>query len=300
MAAIGLRHTGLKLMSIALAALLWLAVAGEQIVERTLRIPLEFTNIPPQLEPVGEPPNVVDVRIRGSSGRLSRIAAGEVVAVVDLKGARPGQRLFHVTTADIRAPFGVAVVQVAPSSLYMMFEASATKSLPVVPEVEGEPAPGFELATRTAEPATVDVVGPQSAVAAMTSAITEPVSVEGASSTVVETVSVGVSDPAVRLRSTQPVRVTVNVKPAQLQWAVQGVTVKVLNAAGRTTVAPATVTIHVRGPREAMGADAHAFDASVDVAGLNPGTYELPVRIVIPPRIGWTRIDPAAVRVRIQ
>jgi hypothetical protein len=109
MAIIGFRHIGLKIMSIALAALLWLVVAGEQVVERALRIPLEFTNMPAQLEPVGEPPNVVDVRLRGSSGRLSRIAAGEVVAVVDLQGARPGQRLFHVSASDIRAPFGVEV-----------------------------------------------------------------------------------------------------------------------------------------------------------------------------------------------
>jgi hypothetical protein len=60
------------------------------------------------------------------------------------------------------------------------------------------------------------------------------------------------------------------------------------------------VTIHVRGPRDAIGADARSFDASVDVAGLKPGAYELPVRIVMPPRIGWTRIEPAEVRVRIQ
>jgi hypothetical protein len=49
-----------------------------------------------------------------------------------------------------------------------------------------------------------------------------------------------------------------------------------------------------------MGADARSFDASVDLAGLKPGAYVLPVRIVMPPRIGWTRIEPAEVRVRIQ
>src|SRR5207244_7345473 len=47
MAYIGFRHhLGLKFVSIALAALLWVAVAGEQTVERALRIPLEFTNLP--------------------------------------------------------------------------------------------------------------------------------------------------------------------------------------------------------------------------------------------------------------
>jgi YbbR domain-containing protein len=213
MAIIGLRHIGLKIMSIALAALLWLVVAGEQVVERALRIPLEFTNMPAQLEPVGEPPNVMDVRLRGSSGRLSRIAAGEVVAVVDLQGARPGQRLFHVSASDVRAPFGVEVVQVAPSSLYMTFEPSATKPVPIVPEVEGSPADGFEIVTRTAEPAIVDVIGPQSAVAAVMAAITEPVSVAGASETIVKTVSVGVADPSVRLKSIDLVRVTVSIRP---------------------------------------------------------------------------------------
>ena len=300
MAVIGLRHVGLKVMSIVLAALLWLAVAGEQTVERALRIPLEFTNVPEQLEPVGEPPNVVDVRVRGSSGRLSRIATGELVAVVDLRSARPGQRLFHVSGSDVRAPFGVEVLQVAPSSLYLTFESSLTKTVPVVPEVEGDPAPGFEIATRSADPATVEVIGPQSAVADMKSALTEPVSVAGASTTVVQSVSVGVSDPSVRLKNTNPVQVTVNIRPAQLQWAVQGVPVKVLNASGRASVSPTTVTIQVRGPRSAMGADAAAFNATVDATGLKPGDYQLPVRITVPPRVGWTRIDPAQVRVRIQ
>src|SRR5688500_9541688 len=130
MAIVGFRHIGLKVVSIALAALLWLVVSGEQIVERALRIPLEFTNMPAQLELVGEPPNVVDVRVRGSSGALSRVAAGELVAVLDLKGARPGQRLFPLTGGDVRAPFGIEVVQIAPSNISITFEPSATNEVP--------------------------------------------------------------------------------------------------------------------------------------------------------------------------
>ena len=297
MAIVGFRHVGLKVVSIALAALLWLVVSGEQIVERALRIPLEFTNMPAEL--VGEPPNVVDVRVRGSSGALSGIAAGELVAVIDLKTARPGQRLFHLVGADVRVPFGVEVMQVAPSNLYMTFEPSATKVVPVVPEVEGEPAPGFEIGTVTAEPSTVEIVGPTSAVAAMTSAITEPISAAGASSPITESVTVGVSDPSVRLIEPEPVRVVINVSPARLEWAVANVPVKVLNG-GTATVSPAMITVHVRGPRDAMGADAAAFDASVDVSGLKSGVYQLPVRLGLPPRIGVRRVEPAEVRVRIR
>jgi YbbR domain-containing protein len=299
MAIVGFRHIGLKMISIGLAALLWLVVSGEQIVERALRIPLEFTNMPAQLELVGEPANVVDVRVRGSSGALSRIAAGELVAVVDLQSARAGQRLFHLSGADVRVPFGVEVVQVAPATVYMTFENSASKVVPVVPQVEGDPAPGYEIGTVTAEPTTVEVIGPRSAVAALTNAVTEPVSATGASAPVVEMVTVGVPDPSLRLKKPDPVRVTVAVRPAQRQWAVAGVPVKVMNG-GRVTVMPASVTVHVRGPRDAMGADAAAFDASVDVSGLKPGDYELPVHVGLPARVGIARIEPAAVRVKIR
>lgn len=213
MAIIGLRHIGLKSMSIALAALLWLVVAGEQTVERAIRVPLEFTNVPPRLELVGEPPNIVDLRVRGSSSRLSRIAAGEMVAVIDLQDARPGQRLFHLSASDVRAPLGVEILQVAPTTLYLSFEASMTKTVPVMPEVEGEPAAGYEIAVRSAEPPTVEVVGPQSAVNAVTAAITEPVAVAGESRSIVKMVSAGVSDPTVRVKNPNLVRVTVTIRP---------------------------------------------------------------------------------------
>jgi len=67
------RNLGLKMLAVALGIIVWYLVAGEQIVERGLRIPLEFVNLPAQLELVGDSPTVVDVRVRGSSGALSRI-----------------------------------------------------------------------------------------------------------------------------------------------------------------------------------------------------------------------------------
>ncbi len=65
---LGMHRIGLKLVSVILAALLWLIVAGEQIVERALRIRSNTRNLPSQLELVGDAPDSVDVRVRGSSG----------------------------------------------------------------------------------------------------------------------------------------------------------------------------------------------------------------------------------------
>jgi YbbR domain-containing protein len=205
----GMHRIGLKLVSVILAALLWLIVAGEQIVERALRIPLEFVNLSSQLELVGDAPYSVDVRVRGSSGALGRIAAGELIAVLDLRAARPGLRLFHVTNADVRAPFGIEVVQVSPSNVSMRFDLSGTRSVPVSPRVEGEPGAGLVVDTITSVPESVQIIGAASVVNDVRDAITEPISVDGATEPVVEQVTIGVSDPAVRLRTPQTARVTI-------------------------------------------------------------------------------------------
>jgi len=299
MAVRALRHVGLKVVSIGLAALLWLIVSGEQIVERSLRVPLEFTNLPARLEAVGDTPDIVVVRVRGSSGALSRISTGELVAVMDLRTARPGQRLFHLAPRDVRVPFGIDVVQVAPSSVSIRFEPSVTKRVPIAPAIEGQPAPGFVVGTVSAEPSTVEVVGPEGALKTLTEAITEPVVVTGASGPITETVTVGSPDPSIRLQAQQTTRVTVNVTVAPIQWSVAGVNVQVRNASRQVQVQPRSVTVHVHGPREAQ-AEAAEFDASVDVSGLGPGQFDLPVKVVPPARIGVVSIEPEQVRVKIR
>ena len=293
-------HLGLKVVSIALAALLWVAVAGEQTVERSLRIPLEFTNLPSQLEVVGDSPTVVDVRVRGSSGALNRIATGELVAVLDLRSARSGQRLFHLDGDDVRTPFGVDVVQVNPSTVSMTFEPSASKVVPVVPSVEGEPADGFVVGTVTAEPSTVEVLGPVSVLSKLTQAITEAVTVTDASAPVTETVNIGVADAAVRLRQPQTARVAVAVGPAPVEWSVSDIAVKPRNVHGPVQVIPTRITAWVRGPREVMTSDSSMFEASVEVEGLQAGEHQVPVTVVAPARVGVVRLEPAEVKVRIR
>ena len=209
------RNLALKIVSVVLAALLWLIVSGERTVERALRIPLEFTNIPAQLELVGEPPTVVDVRVRGASGTLGRLSPGDMAAVLDVRTPRPGQRLYHLTGSEVRAPFGVDVVQVAPSTIALFFERSSAKTVAVMPVLEGQPADGYMVDRVTADPAKVEVVGPASALKELTSAVTEAVSVEGATTTVTESVTVGPADPTVRLRGPQTARVTVTIIPVR-------------------------------------------------------------------------------------
>ena len=251
------RHLGLKFVALVLASLLWLTVAGEHVVERILRVPVELRNIPSNLEVVGDPPDSVEVRLRGSSALLSRLQPGDVVAMVDLEQARPGSRLFPILHEEVRAPYGVQVAQVLPGTLGFELEKSATRTVPVVAELDGEPAPGFVIGARTAEPAMVEISGPESRVKKIANATTEPVSVAGARVNVRDVVAVGLIDASLRLTKPQNVTVIVDILPAPVERELKGVLVRARNLGSglaAPAVRPGSVTLQVRGRREALAA----------------------------------------------
>ncbi|MGH9410920.1 MAG: CdaR family protein [Vicinamibacterales bacterium] len=297
------RNLGLKVFSIALASLLWLTVAGEHVVERSVRVPLEFRNVPEALDIVGNAPQTVDVTLRGSSAVLNRLEAGEIVAVIDLSRARPGARLFHIMNDEVRAPFGVEVAQVFPATLPLDLEASLERSVPVVPAVEGVPAPGYVVGRISSDPATVAIVGPETHVRQIASATTESVSIAGARSRVRDNVTIGVADSAVRLAGPLSANVIVEIGPAPEQRQIARIPVRWrdLRAGLQAQIAPATVDVTIRGTKAAL--DEVASDAVqpfVDLAGLGAGRYNLRVQVDASRSFGVTAITPDSVTVTIR
>lgn len=211
MASFSFRNFGLKMLSICIATLLWLVVAGERVVERVLRVPVELQNLPSELEIVSNPPDTVEVRVRGSSGTLSRMTTGDVATVIDLRTARTGRRLFHLTPGQVKAPYGLETVQVSPPTLTMEFETTGIRMVRVQPTIDGVPARGFEVVSVSSEPEAVEVSGPESALKQLKEAITEPISVSDLKETVREVVTVGVADASVRVRAPQTTTVTVTI-----------------------------------------------------------------------------------------
>jgi YbbR domain-containing protein len=207
------RNLSLKFVSTLVAFLLWLVVAGERVVERVMRAPVEFQNLPAGLELVGDLPDTVEVRLRGSSGALSRMTGGDMSAVLDLSAARPGRRLFHITASHVTVPYGTEIVQVGPSTLTVEFELSGIRRVRVQPDIDGQPADGYEVTDVKSEPETVEVAGPESALKRLQAAITEPVSVADQTRSVREVVTIGVADSSVRLRTPQTAVVTVTISP---------------------------------------------------------------------------------------
>ena len=279
-----------------------MVIAGDQTVERGLRVPLELQQFPAGLELQGEPPALVDVRVRGASDALSRVAPGDIVAVLDLRGARPGRRLFQLTTEQVRAPFGVEVVQVAPARSCSDSSLPRSSGCRSCLSVEGEPAPGYVVGTKTVDPPTVEVTGPESAVNQATEAVTEPVELAGATADITEEVTVGLLDPALRVKGprTATVRVQVRLGPRERTVRNRPVRMRDLPANLTAQATPANVDVTIRGSREGLGkVDPEQVVPFVDLKGLGAGDYALAVHVDALPEAGLARVEPETVQVRL-
>jgi YbbR domain-containing protein len=295
-------HLGLKTLSVGIAILLWLFVSGDETVERGVRVPLEFQQFPSGVEMTGEAPSLIDVRVRGGIGTLSRLGPGDIVAQLDLKAARVGRRLYQITPEQVRVPFGVQVVQVTPPSIALTFEMSASKQVPVVPAVEGDPMPGYVVGKTTVDPPTVEVVGPQSAVARVTEAVTEPVSVAEAHASVQDVVTIGFVDTALRLKTPRMAQVHVEVMPGPVERTLREQPVHLRNLGGNLVAraTPNAVDVVLRGSRDGVSqVENDEVVAEVDLAGLGAGKYMLGVHVENPQRAGVARILPATIQVTI-
>ena len=296
------RHLGLKVLSLGIAVLLWMIIAGDQTVERGLRVPLELQQFPAGLELQAEPPALVDVRVRGSSDTLSRLGPGDIVAVLDFRAAKAGRRLFQLTPEQVRTPFGIEVVQIAPSTMVFVFEPTAVKQLPIEPAVEGDPAPGYVVGTTTTDPPTVEITGPESAVQQADEAVTEPISIAGAVTDVTETVTVGLLDPALRVKGVRTATVKVQVRLGPRERTVRNRPLRLRDLPGNLTAqaTPPDVDIVVRGSREGLARlDADEVVPFVDLKGLGAGEYALTVHVDPVADANVARVAPETVQVRL-
>jgi YbbR domain-containing protein len=286
-----LDNLALKLVSLALAGLLWFVIAGEKTSEMGVSAHVELQNFPKDLEVTGEPVDVIEVRLRASPGIIQRIAPGDVSAQVDLAGMLEGEHIIHLTERSIRLPFGVNVVKITPSILTLDLERTLQKVVPIHPRILGRPAPGYEVGEVAAEPADIRIAGPKSRVHEVESAFTEAVSVEGAENNVVDVVNMGLEDPLLRIQGSPRVRVAVRIQEVQERRTLD-VPVTVPEGAGG--VRPAAVRVVVEGPaslvktldpRE-MRATAAAGRGEAEVQVALPASHAgLAVREVTPARV---------------
>lgn len=206
------KNLPLKLLSVVIATGLYLAISSQPITEVGLMVPLEYRNIPANLEITSLQAPQVHVRVRGPADEVRRASQTDIVAYIDLAGASAGSHTYDLDHGAVRAPYGLSIVDLYPSQFRLNLEPRSSREVPVAVRLVGVPASGFRVTGYSITPGKVRIIGPESRVQQMASAVTDPVDVSGLSRDTTLSTRVFVPNAQVRLLSRNSVEVTVHIE----------------------------------------------------------------------------------------
>ncbi|MDR3699249.1 MAG: CdaR family protein [Candidatus Sulfopaludibacter sp.] len=203
-----------KLLSLAMAVMLWMLVASEPELSTFSSVQLEYKNLPEDLEISSEPVPTVSLELRGSSGVLSGLSesGARPSVILDMSNVFPSERTFTIDSSSVKLPRGVRLVRAQPSQVRFSFERRLSRQVPVVVRFNGDGADGYVIAGKQVEPSMLTVLGPASHVARINAANTDPVDVSGVVGTSQFRSNAYVNDPYVRFLSSPRVTVTVTMR----------------------------------------------------------------------------------------
>jgi len=203
------RNFSLKLISLLLAFGLWLAVATSPTAEIESRVPIEFHNLPENMEIDSATFTEAQVRVRGPERVIRRLRPADIHVEVNLSGVRPGERTFDLSARQVRLPQDIDVVQIVPGQFQLSFDTLLKRTVKIRPRVNGTFASGLRITQIIADPPSIAIIGPRRRVEAVEAAITDAVDASGTVDHATFTTQAYVPDPLIQVVRPAPVRVTV-------------------------------------------------------------------------------------------
>lgn len=173
------RNLYLKVFSLLLAIVCWYVVRSEQERVKDFAVPLQYVNLPPDLDLSGRVVDTVVVRLRAPEPVLRTITEDRLAARIDMANAPLGEQYVTMTPGMIKAPGGALIDHISPDLIKVSVDRKVRRDVPVVAEFSGSLAPPYEKVRHVVEPPRVTIEGPANEVAKVTRALTGTILLDG-------------------------------------------------------------------------------------------------------------------------
>ena len=206
-------NLGWKLLSLLIAGLIWVSVASEPELSTFLSVPVEYKNMPDDLEISSDIVESVYLELRGPSGQLRELTDARAAVVMDFSDThRPGERTFTIGQGNVTLPRGIQLVHSIPAQLHFRFERRVVHQIPVRVRFSNGPPKGYYVAESVAQPNALSVAGPESSMAKTQWVPTDPIDLSAIVGAAQFRVNTFLPDPYEHFQSPSQVTVNVSVK----------------------------------------------------------------------------------------
>jgi len=284
-----------KFVLVVLATLILLVAGGLLFYggqdEVTLAIPVTLEHVPLDLMTVRDTPLVLEARLKGLSRVLKGIKNSQLSCKIDLSTAKPGPLFVKVSPEMINVPWRVSVLATDPISFTITVDRRMDKTVPIVPDLNKDPAPGYIIPSVVATPCTIRLTGPMSVLEEISAVRTTPVDVGGLTETVRKKVALNLNhNPYVKAIDESLVEVEIVVEQKMVEkWL--GIAVLATGSKYKYVVTPDRIEILLRGPMQTLEklTQDNGVEVYVELEDLVPGTYVR--RAVIKPPLNTTLVE---------
>jgi len=292
------RNRLLKLLSLLLAIAFWFAVSGEERTETSLNMNLELVNLNRNLMVTSEIPPAMQVRVVGSRSMVNNLSQSRLTQTLDLTGYKSGRHTFSLGPNSFSLPRGVQVIRIQPNPITLTLAATITRTLPIKPVLENNPAEGYELVNVNTRTAQVTVKGPSTELAELKFIPTIPIDLSFLKEPTVIATDLDFKNLHLALKDPVPILADLQIGPKTLIRTFSGI--PVLIDAPAAKVSPTQVTLTIQGPWPLVQ-DLKPEDLKprVDIGNLTKGRHRLDVSVDLPGGVSLVRSRPPAVTVTI-
>ncbi len=202
-----------KFASVATSFGLWMIYSGAGESTTSITAPIQYRNIPKDLEISSDIVEQVHLVLRGPSPLLSRLTGSQMPVILDLSAIRgTGQTTFTIDRRNVALAAGVILERAVPSQIRLRMDERLSKQVPVVVHFENVPD-GFQVGSVELTPDRLMIVGPKSKVNQIEQLETDPVNLTGAKGQVELRTTAFSGSPQVTFRTSPSVAVRVTLQP---------------------------------------------------------------------------------------
>ncbi len=291
------KNLGLKIFSLLVAMGIWFFVVIANKPELNFVVPLNFKNIPEDMQLVGGENYELEIRVKGDQIALGSLSSRQIDATLDLEYASPGETVYEIAPWHITLPPGLQVTRIVPQKVKFKLEPLMERMVPVEAVILGVPAEGYELKEVAVFPKTLRVVGAQSKVEELESVRTTSLNITGFDASVSKKLKLLPLPDKLELSdgSSVEVRAIIVEKSEEHSWVVP---VQITPVRWHAVIEPLEVKVTGIGPISKIRPTKTAeIKAVIDLLELKPEQVQLEVKIQLPENILLVSQDPLKVKV---
>jgi len=155
-----LRASGLQIMAVFIALVLWAQVHGQGTGSISMDVPLQIEGLRPDIAIVNNLPDHLRVTVSGLQARLAGLTPADIRVPLDVSNmTKPGVVDQALEISTIRVPAGLMITKLQPDRLQVQLDRIVQRQINVKPRVDAPQ--GWVAEKLTIQPSQIMLEGPE-------------------------------------------------------------------------------------------------------------------------------------------